>query len=42
LDEVENVMNKVVEFHFEVIFCFLKNRKTAFFQVNKATIQVVE
>jgi len=35
-------MIHLVEWHFEVIFCFLTNRKCDFFQVDKATIQVVE
>ena len=35
-------MIQVVEFHFEVFFCFLTNRKCDFFQVHKATIQVFE
>ena len=32
----------VVKCHFEVIFCFLTNRKCDFFQVDKAAIQVAE
>jgi len=35
-------MIHVVECHFEVIFCFLTNRKCNFLQVDKATIQVAE
>jgi len=35
-------MIQVVECHFEVIFCYLTNRKCDFFQVGKATIQEVE
>jgi len=34
-------MIQVADSHFEVIFCFT-NRKRYYFQVNKATIQVVE
>ena len=30
LDEVEKAMSNVVECHFEVIFCFLTNRKCDF------------
>ena len=32
-------MIQVIEWKFEVIFCFLTNRKCEFFQVDKATIQ---
>ena len=39
-DEFEKEMIQVVKCHFEVIFCFLTNRKCDFFQVEKATIQV--
>ena len=35
-------MIQVVQWHFQVIFCFLTNRKLDFFQVDKATIQVVK
>ena len=43
LDEVENAMIQVVEWHSEVIFCICicTNRKYDFFQVYKATIQDV-
>jgi len=41
LDEVEKAMIQVVEWHFEVIYCLLNNRKCYFFQGDKATIQVV-
>ena len=42
LVEVEKAMIQVVECHFEVIFCFLINRKCDFFQIDKLTIQVVD
>jgi len=35
-------MIQVVEWHFEIIFCFFTNRKFDFYQVDKATFQVVE
>ena len=35
-------MIQVAECHFEVILCFLTNRKCDFLQVDKATIQLVE
>jgi len=35
-------MIQVVEWHFEVMFCFLTNRNCDCFQVGKATIQVME
>ena len=35
-------MIQLVECQLEVIFCLLTNRKCEFFQVDKATIQVVE
>ena len=35
-------MIPVVEYHFDIIFCFLTNRKCNFFQVDKSTMQVVE
>ena len=35
-------MIQVVVSHFQVILCFLKNRKFDFLQVDKATIHVVE
>ena len=41
-DEDEKAIIKVIEWHFEVIFCFLTNRKCDFSQVDKGTIHVVE
>jgi len=39
-DKVLKAMIQVVKCNFQVIFCFLTNRKCDFFQVDKATIQV--
>ena len=41
-DVFEKAMIPFVESHFEVIFCFLTNRNCDFFQINKATNQVIE
>ena len=41
-DEFEKAMIQVVEFHFEIIFCFLTNRNFNFFLVDKAMIQDAE
>jgi len=35
-------MIQVIEWEFELIFCFLTSRKRYFFQFDKATIQMVE
>ena len=35
-------MIQFVEWHFEVIFCFLINRKCDFFQADKKTIRAVK
>jgi len=42
LHEVQKSMNQVFECHFEAIFYFLITENATFFQVDKATIQVVE
>ena len=42
MDEFEKAMIQFVEFHFEIILCFLINRKCDFFQVDNTTIQVGE
>ena len=38
----EKAMNEGVEWQFKIILCFLPNRKCKFFQVDTATIQLIE
>jgi len=42
LVEVEKAMNEDVEWQFKIILCFVPNRKCKYFQVDKATFQLIE